>query len=97
LKEHAGPAAEIAASPGAVPALRVQACRVLGQFGGEAATRALLSVLTSRADPPVRAAAAEALADLGDRAVRPVLEALLDEEVPRPVWTAVSAAVDRLR
>jgi HEAT repeat protein len=45
----------------------------------------------------VRAAAAEALAALGDRTAGPVLRALLEEDLPRGVWNAVSAAVDRLR
>jgi HEAT repeat protein len=97
LKEHTPEAAHIGEDNGLPTPLRVQSCRVLARLGGDEARRALQSILESRSDAQVRAAAAEALADLGDRGVRPVLEVLLEEDLPRPVWNAVSAALDRLR
>jgi HEAT repeat protein len=77
--------------------VRVHAARVLPRFPGEAAVSALQEILLSRSDPQLRVAAAEGLADLGDRSVAPVLAALLEEDLPRNVWSAVSAALDRLR
>jgi HEAT repeat protein len=97
LKEHSVQTAELAENPGLPAPLRRHACQVLPRLGGEVAGRALQTVLRSNTDPQVRAAAAEALADLGDRSARPVMETLLEAEIPRDVWTAVSAALDRLR
>lgn len=97
LREHAGRVGELAADPGLTPALRIRACRTLPQLAGPGAADALACILRSRTDARVRAAAAEALAQLGDRSVRPQLEPLLEEELPLPVWQAVSEAVDRLR
>jgi HEAT repeat protein len=54
-------------------------------------------VLLSRSDPQVRAAAADGLAELRDRSVAPVLAALLEEDLPKNVWAAVSAAHDRVK
>lgn len=96
LKEQAPRAAALATDPGLPTPLRMRACRVLSSFGGEEAVDALQAVLLSSADPQLRATAAESLTDLGDASVRPVLEALLEEDLPRPVWTAVTAALNRL-
>src|SRR5688572_560752 len=97
LKEHAGHTADLAREPGLPPALRMHACRVLPVLGGEDAGLALQAVLLANTDAQVRAAAAEALADLGDRSAAPILQALLEEDLPRGLWSAVSAAADRLR
>jgi len=96
LKEYLPDVAELARNTGLPAALRVPACHVLAHLGGEEATGALQEVLLARTDAQVRVAAAEALALLGDRSVRPVLEALLDEDLPQNVWSAVSHARDRL-
>jgi hypothetical protein len=95
--EHVGRVGEIAWDSGLTPALRIPALRALARFKGEEAVRVLQAVLLSRSDAQVRATAAEGLADIGDRSVRPVLEELLEEELPRNVWNAVNGAVDRLR
>jgi len=97
LKENVGRVAEIVEDPGLPTALRVHACRVLPTLKGEVAVRALQGVLLSRTDAQVRVAAADGLALIGDRSVAPVLEVMLDEDLPRNVWSAVSAAFDRLR
>jgi len=97
VKEQAPATARVAEDAGLPAATRVQACRVLAGLKGETATRALQGVVLSNGDAAVRAAAAEALAEIGDRSVRPALEALLEEDLPRAVWTAVNTAVDRLR
>jgi hypothetical protein len=97
LKEHAAGVGRLAENPGLPAALRVHACRILPRLGGDEARRLLQAVLLSTSEDPVRAAAAEALGDLGDRSARPVLEALLEEDLPRSLWTAASAALDRLR
>jgi HEAT repeat protein len=86
----------LAADPGQASPLRVHACRVLTGFPETEAASTLLEILESRSDPQVRTAAAEALAEIGTAALLPRLRALLDEDLPRAVWTAVSAAVDRV-
>jgi hypothetical protein len=90
-------AASVAEDSGLPAPLRVRACRVLASLGGEEAVAALQAVLLSATDAQVRAAAADALAELGDRSVRPVLEALLEEDLPPAVWNSVTAALERLR
>jgi len=97
LKENVSRVAELAEDPGLPTAIRVHACRVLPTLKGEVAVSALQGVLLSRTDAQVRVAAADGLALIGDRSVAPVLEVLLDEDLPRNVWSAVSAAFDRLR
>lgn len=97
LKEFAPDTARIARDAGLPAPLRIGACRALPRLGGSEAAPALTSVVLTRTDPQVRAAAAEAIADLGDRSARPALEALLEEELPRGLWTAIGAAVARLR
>lgn len=97
LEAHAEDVAALARDTGLPTDVRVHAARVLPRFPGEAAVSALQEILLSRSDPQLRVAAAEGLADLGDRSVAPVLAALLEEDLPRNVWSAVSAALDRLR
>jgi HEAT repeat protein len=97
LDEHLERVTEILLDAGQAGPLRVHACRVLPQLDRAAAAEPLQDVLLNTRDAQVRAAAAEALGELGDREARPVLEALLDEDLPRPVWEAVSAALDRLQ
>lgn len=96
LEEHAPLAAALAEDPGLPPALRVGACRVLGRLGGPAAAVTLPAVARSRSEAGVRVAAVEALMELRDPAHRPVLEALLEEDLPRPLWNAVAAALERV-
>jgi hypothetical protein len=96
LKAHAEAAAELAAQTGLPAPVRAHACRVLPRLGGGVAAAALQSVLLSNTDAAVRGAAAEALGELGAPGTRPVLEALLEEDLPRPLWNAVSAALDRV-
>jgi hypothetical protein len=96
LSEHGESVARLAADPGLPAALRIPACRVLAQLRAPEAAGALLEVAGSRAEPAVRAAAVEGLMDLGDSSVRPTLQALLDQDLPRPLWVAVNAALDRL-
>ncbi len=96
LKEHDSRVVALAEEMGAPVALRAQACRVLARLGGEEAVLSLARVLQSRSDAQVRVAAAEGLASLRDPSVRPLLESLLEEDLPRPVWSAVSETVDRL-
>lgn len=97
LKEAVERVADLARDTGLHGALRIHACRVLPSLKGEVAVQALQTILLSRTDPQVRVAAADGLALLGDRSVAPVLEALLDEDLPKNVWSAVSGAFDRLR
>ncbi|MFN3648070.1 MAG: HEAT repeat domain-containing protein [Armatimonadota bacterium] len=97
LKEHTLLVANLALDPGLPGPLRSQACHVLARLGGETASGALQQVLLSGGDAQVRAASAESLGLLRDRSVRPVLETLLEEDLPRNVWNAVSEAADRLR
>lgn len=97
LKEHVERVAELAEDSGLATDVRVHACRVLPSLKGEEAVRALQGVLLSRSEPQIRIAAADGLALLADRSVAPVLEALLEEDLPRNVWSAVSAAFDRVR
>ena len=97
LKEHAPRVAEIVANAGLPAPLRIRALRTLPRVGGEDAVPTLHAVLVAKGDPQVRAAAAEALAELRHRPSRPVLEALLEEDLPRNVYTAAGAALDRLR
>lgn len=97
LQENVERVASLAEDTGLHAPLRIHACQVLPSLKGEVAVRALQSVLLSRTDPLVRAAAADGLALLGDRSVAPVLATLLDEDLPRNVWSAVSGAFDRLR
>ena len=96
LKEHAPRVAEMVSNAGLPAPLRIRALRTLPRVGGEDAAATLRSVLVARGDPQVRVAAAEALAELRHRPSRPVLEALLEEDLPRNVYTAVGAALDRL-
>ncbi len=97
LEELAPQAAALAADSGLAVPLRARACRVLGALGGEEATAALQAVLLAPGDAQLRAHAAEALAEARDLSALPVLEALLEEDLPRSLWTAVSAALERLR
>ncbi|MGV3721403.1 MAG: HEAT repeat domain-containing protein [Actinomycetota bacterium] len=97
LEEQVEIVAALAADTGLPTAIRVHACRVLPRFAGETSVSTLQEVLLSRSDPQVRAAAADGLAELRDRSVAPVLAALLEEELPKNVWAAVSAAYDRVR
>jgi hypothetical protein len=96
LPQHAPRAAELASDPALPPPLRARACRALAQLSRDAA-RTLLDVLRSRGDAHVRVAAAESLGTLGDRSLAQQLEPLLEEDLPRPVWQAVSEAIERLR
>lgn len=96
LKEHALRVASLAEEMGAPVALRAQACRVLARLGGDAAVLSLGRILASRSDAQIRVAAAEGLASLRDPSVRPLLESLLEEDLPRNVWSAVSETLDRL-
>ncbi|MCC2671951.1 MAG: hypothetical protein K0Q72_4422 [Armatimonadetes bacterium] len=97
LDEHVEQVGGIAADSGLPTALRVHACRTLTGFRGEQVVSALQKTLLAPTDPQVRAAAADSLAVVGDRSVAPVLEALLEEDLPKTVWAAVSAARERLR
>lgn len=97
LKEHTQAVADLAGAVGLPAPLRAHACRILPRLGGDTARDALLAVVTARTEPQIRIPAAEALAELRDRTIRPQLEALLEDDLPRTVWTAVSATVDRLR
>ena len=97
LREHVDQVAAIVEAPGLPAALRVHACRTLTGFRGEAVVAALQKTLLSQSDPQVRVAAAESLAELGDRSVAPVLAALLEEDLPKNVWSAVATAFERLR
>lgn len=97
LEEHVSQVADLVQDTGLPAVLRIAAARTLTRFRDDEAVQALLEVVLSRTDAQVRAAAAEALAVLGDRSVRPRLEPLLEEDLPRNVYQAVSAAVDRLR
>jgi hypothetical protein len=91
--EEAAAKAEDTALP---PGLRVRACFVARRLLGAESAAPLARVLGSKTDPRVRQAAAEALGDLGDPGVMPLLEALLEEDLPRDLWNAVSAAAERL-
>ena len=97
LEEHLWQVAELVQDAGLPAPLRIAAARTLTGLRGEEAVQALLPVVLSRGDAQVRAAAAEALAELGDSSIHGELAALLEEDLPRPVYQAVSAAVDRLR
>jgi HEAT repeat protein len=97
LAEHVEGVAELVEDAGLPAPLRMAGARALAGFKEATAVQALLRVTLSRGDAQVRAAAAEALAVIGDRAVRPQLEPLLDEDLPRGLWNTVSATVDRLR
>lgn len=95
--EHTAGVAELAENTGLPAPLRGQACQVLSRLGGPEAATTLQRVLLSNTDAQVRTAAADGLAQLRDRSVRPTLEALLEEDLPRNVWNAVNEALDRLR
>jgi HEAT repeat protein len=97
LAEHVTGVAELVEDPGLPAPLRMAAARALGGFKDATAVQALLRVTLARGDAQVRAATAEGLAVIGDRSVRPDLEPLLDEDLPRGLWNTVSATVDRLR
>jgi hypothetical protein len=97
LEEHADLVASLAADTGLPTAVRVHACRVLPRFPSSDTVATFQEVLLSRSDPQVRAAAADGLAELRDRSTAPMLAALLEEELPKNVWAAVSAAYDRVR
>ena len=86
----------LAADPGNPASLRVHACRVLTGFPDADVDSTLVEILESRSDPQVRTAAAESLAENKTKTHVPRLRALLDEDLPRAVWNAVSAAVARL-
>lgn len=96
LGEHAQTVAVLLSDPAVEVGIRQQAARVLGVLRGPLAGSALVSVLRAPGDPRVRAAAAEALAQLRDRTCRSTLEALLEEDLPASVWNAVSATLERL-
>ncbi len=96
LTEFGDEAAEKAENTALPPATRIRACFVARRLLGVEAAGPLARILGSKTDARVRQAAAEALGDLGDRTVRPLLEALLDEDLPRDLWNAVSAAAERL-
>jgi HEAT repeat protein len=96
LTEFGGDAAAKAESPALPPQLRIRACFVARRLLGTEAAEPLARVLGSMTDARVRQAAAEALGDLADPSLRPLFEALLDEELPRDLWNAVSAAAERL-
>ena len=96
LGEHEATAAVLLSDPAIEVGIRQQAARVLGVLRGPLAGSALAGVLRAPGDPRVRAAAAEALAQLRDRTWRPTLEALLEEDLPASVWNAVSATLERL-
>jgi HEAT repeat protein len=101
LKQHTEPVVEIARNAGLPPSVRVRACRVLGRLAGDSGIGCLIALVRDTGDPQVRAAAAEACGEVADRECRPRLrEALapvLEEELPRFLWNAVAAAVERLR
>jgi hypothetical protein len=97
LSEHASQAAALAADAGATPDLRIAALRALPALDRTAAAETAEAVLASRTVAHVRTAAAELLAETGTREALPLLQALLDEELPRPLWNAIAAAADRLR
>jgi HEAT repeat protein len=97
LKEHVPEVAAVLEDGGRPAPQRARACRVLARLRGRAAREALRRVTVAKTDPVVRAAAIEALGECGDREARPLLVALLEEDVPRGVWNAASAALERLR
>lgn len=97
LREHAARVAALARDSGLPAPLRVQACRVLPGLRLPGAPALLLELARAPGETAVRAAAAEALAECGDRELRPALESLLETDLPRPVWTAAAAALERLR
>jgi hypothetical protein len=97
LSEHSRKAAAIGEDPGSTPKLRIAALRALAVLDRTAAPSVAERVLASRADAQVRTAAAELLAEAGAREALPLLQRLLEEELPRPLWNAVAAAADRLR
>lgn len=97
LIEHAERAAEILTDPGLPAPLRIAAAQALTGLRSPDGVEALARVTVERGDLQVRTAAAEALAVVGDRSLRPRLEALLDEDLPRGLWNTVSATLDRLR
>jgi len=97
IEAQADTVAALAADTGLPTAIRVHACRVLPRFPGDATTAVLQHVLLSRSDPQIRAAAADGLAEVRDRSTAPMLAALLQEDLPKNVWAAVSAAHDRVR
>lgn len=96
LSEYGEDAAARAEDPALPPAIRIRACFVARRLLGGEAAAPLARILGSKTDARVRQAAAEALGDLGDCSVRPLMEALLEEDLPRDLWNAVSAATERL-
>ncbi len=96
LTDLADQVALIAANPGNATLMRVQSCQVLAQLSADDAAEVLLAVVAATGDVQVRTAAAEALGEVGDPSVRPALKALLEEDLPRPLWSAISATVDRV-
>ena len=97
LKEHAAQVAALLEDAGRPAPQRARACRVLSRLRGRVAREALRRVAVARTDLAVRTAAIEALGECGSAEDRALLTALLEEELPRPVWNAASAALDRLR
>ena len=97
LVEFGDEAAAKAEDTAVPPHLRARACFVARRLLDADAAAPLARILGSNTDARVRQAAAEALGDLGDGSVRPLLEALLEEDLPRGLWNAVSAALERLR
>lgn len=97
LVEHVERVGEILQDTGMPTPLRMAAARALTGLRGPEAVEALLAVTLARGDTQVRTAAAEALALVGDRSLRPQLEPLLDEDLPGSLWNTVSATLDRLR
>lgn len=97
LKEHSSQVAALLEEAGRPAPQRARACRVLARLRGRVAREALRRVAGSRTDPAVRAAAIEALGECGSAEDRVLLTTLMEEDLPRPVWNAASAALDRLR
>ncbi len=88
--------AELSRDPGLASPLRGQACTVLGVLGGPVADAVLVEVVRESGDPSVRAAAARALADLGDPACLPVLRAATAEVEHVELHQALTEAIERL-
>src|SRR5688572_2340976 len=90
LTEFGEDAAAKAENPGLPSPIRIRACFVTRRLLGGESAEPLARVLGSKTDARVRQAAAEALADLGDPSLRPLFDALLEEDLPRDLWNAVS-------
>jgi hypothetical protein len=95
LVEHGDTVAGIMLRDGLHAPVRIHACRIAAALGGSA-LEALPAVLLSDTDTQVRRAAAETLGETASSTYRPVLEALLEEDLPAELWRAVSGALERL-